>query len=681
MKMATRLIETGSIDIEAIKDQHPLDSIVSKFVNLKRRSGMLEALCPFHEERSASFKIYEKDNRYHCFGCGAHGDVFDFLEAHEGMDLRAAAEYITGGHYPTYTADRIEELRAKRTAFEAQEAAKRDTAIVAARERWLGADPNFETHAYLERKGIKAHGARLEGEMLLVPLIGPDGKPQTLQSIAPDGRKLFVSDAPVSAGLFVIGGKVVSSTGPVLLCEGFATGASLHEATGLVVVCAFNAGNMVKVAERLATTYPGKTYIVAGDDDRGKDRNVGREKAIEAAAILGAQVSFPDLPEGEGSDFNDMALAYGPEAVRALVIDGELRSGEAAEDPNIYATLSLDELEDLPPPTYLIDGILPEHGLTFVYGDPGAGKSFIAIDMALRIAFGMDWHGAPAKQTGVLYIAGEGKHGLGKRVKGWRKEHGLEGADAPFKLLPVAVHMLDKPSVDKLKRTITAVCAEVGFDVGLTIIDTVSRAIPGQDENKQDVMSLFVDGCADLNNFTNGAVIGVHHAGKDKDKGMRGSTVLLGGCEASIRVSKDEQTVTLNVEKQKDDEEADPIYMQMKKVEWASGLDKPHSTLVPERSNPPTTIKQTISKRQADEIFGVIADAWSRNNPWSVYPQAKRRGRYLPDYIATTYSITEALAVSYLSDWQANNYLTIEATAVKANAPTGLRVVKYLEAN
>jgi hypothetical protein len=172
MRMASRLIETGSIDIEAIKDQHPLAEIVSKFVTLKRRSGLLEALCPFHSERSPSFKIYERDNRYHCFGCGAHGDVFDFLEAQEGMDLRAAAEYITGGHYPTYTADRIEELRAKRAAFDAQEAAKRDTAIVAARERWLGADPNFETHPYLDRKGIKPYGASLEGDLLLVPLIG-----------------------------------------------------------------------------------------------------------------------------------------------------------------------------------------------------------------------------------------------------------------------------------------------------------------------------------------------------------------------------------------------------------------------------------------------------------------------------------------------------------------------------
>jgi hypothetical protein len=286
-----------------------------------------------------------------------------------------------------------------------------------------------------------------------------------------------------------------------------------------------------------------------------------------------------------------------------------------------------------------------------------------------------------AKQVGVLYIAGEGKHGLGKRVKGWRREHGLEGADAPFKLLPIAVHMLDKPSVEKLKRTIDAVAAEIGVPLGLIIIDTVSRAIPGQDENKQDVMSLFVDGCADLHNYTDGAVIGVHHSGKDKDKGMRGSTVLLGGCEASIKVSKTENTVTLDMEKQKDDEEAAPIYLEMKKVEWSVGLEKPISTLVPEKSNPPTSIKETISKRQADEIFSAIADAWRLNNPWSIYPQAKRRGRYLPDYIASTYGVTEGLAVSYLSDWQTNNYLVTEAIEAKANSPTGLRVVKYLEAN
>lgn len=332
MVMASRLIDVGNIDIEAIKDQYPLASVVEPYVALRKKGAKLEGLCPFHAERTPSFKIFEKDERFHCFGCGAHGDVFDFLRLQEGLELREAAERLTGGVFPTYTAERIEEIRIKRARLEQEEQVKRDAAVITARERWLAASHDVATHPYLERKQIGAHGIRLEGENLLIPLLGDDGKIQTLQSISPGGRKLFVSDAPVTGGLMVIGGKVATSTSTVLLCEGYATAASLHEATDLVVVCAFNSNNLPHVALRLSERYPDKQYLIAGDDDRGKDKNVGRTAALKAAQILQCNAVFPDFPaDMPGSDFNDMACMYSNDAVRALVIDGELPSGEPAE--------------------------------------------------------------------------------------------------------------------------------------------------------------------------------------------------------------------------------------------------------------------------------------------------------------------------------------------------------------
>lgn len=344
---------------------------------------------------------------------------------------------------------------------------------------------------------------------------------------------------------------------------------------------------------------------------------------------------------------------------------------------SVFETLSLDELEDMPPPTYLIDGILPEHGLTFLYGDPGAGKSFIALDMALRLSFGLDWHGAGTKQVGVLYIAGEGKHGLGKRVTGWRKEHAMEGEPAPFKLLPVAVHMLDKANVAKLKRTITAVAAEVGFNISLIIIDTVSRAIPGHDENKQDTMSLFVDGCAELHNFTNGAVIGVHHSGKNKEAGMRGSTVLLGGCEASIKVTKEEQLVKLVVEKQKDDEEAAPIYMQMKKMEWAAGLGEIQSTLVPVKSAPTRDDPKTLSTDQIGKAFIMMIEAWTNGRPLSHRPETRRDGRYAPVLFAMRFGGAIDVWSEHLTSWLHNQCIIVDI-ANKSTKAKGLRVIEAL---
>src|SRR5690606_18986643 len=236
-----------------------------------------------------------------------------------------------------------------------------DAAMRQARERWIAADPTYTSHPYLAAKGIGPNGTRLDGAHILVPLQGPDGKIQSLQTIGADGHKLFCSDLPTAGGLFVIGPRLSDAKGPVLVCEGFATGATLHEATGRTVVVAFNAGNLVKVAEHLAATHPGASWIVAGDDDRGKAKNVGRDAAMAAARILLCPAVFPTFPVASlGTDFNDTAAISGLEAVRAIF------EVEAAAGPEVFETLSLDEIVNMPPPQWRIDGLVPEHGLALL---------------------------------------------------------------------------------------------------------------------------------------------------------------------------------------------------------------------------------------------------------------------------------------------------------------------------
>lgn len=670
----SRLIETGNVDIDAIKDKHPLADVVGRHVVLKRRGYQLIGLCPFHHERTPSFTIYPQDQRYHCFGCGAHGDIFDFLQHMEGLDIRAAAERLTGGTFPVMSADRVAELKSRQARFEADQAVRRDAAVRQARERWIAADPSYTSHPYLSAKGIRPHGTRLEGALILVPLHGVDGKIQSLQTIDARGHKLFCSDLPTAAGMYVLGSRIADAAAPVLVCEGFATGASLHEATGRTVVVGFNAGNLVKVAERLVSAHPGVAWIVAGDDDRGKAKNVGREAAIAAACILGCQAIFPVFPAASpGTDFNDMAATSGLEAVRALFEAGAVTS------PDVFETLSLNEIDNMPPPSWRIDGLIPAHGLVLLYGRPGEHKTFIALDMVLRLAYGLDWHGKSAKQTGVLYIAGEGKYGIGQRIKGWRREHALEGVGAPFKLLPVAVRMLDHASIEKLKRTIDQVRGEVGFEIGLVVIDTVSRSIPGEDENSQEAMSMFIDGCADIQQHCSGSVIGVHHAGKDLDRGMRGSTVLLGGCDTSIRVAKDEATTVLSVEKQKDGEELDDMHFTMKVVDLTTGLGAKQSTLVPVLGAGATPVSEKhLSWHQIREIFQAIDEAWRAGAPWSVFPHARRKGRFAVDLISDQYGVTKREAETSITKWQQHGYLVTEAGKFHGKA-SGLRVVKYLE--
>jgi len=401
-----------------------------------------------------------------------------------------------------------------------------------------------------------------------------------------------------------------------------------------------------------------------GGDHRRAYREIGQEQRgnvvqgnFRGEADDPGWQEMPDWAQSEPSE-NDPADAF-----------------EAAALPEIFELLDIDELENLPPPTWLVHELIADHGLSILYGAPGTGKTFIALDMSLRIAHGLDWHGSKTCQAGVLYIAGEGARGIGKRVKGWRREHGLDGVTAPFLALPVPVQMLDENDRKKLLRTIEAAIARMEWQVGLVVIDTVSRALAGQDENGQEAMTLFVNACNAVQTFTGGAVLGVHHSGKDTTKGMRGSTVLLGGCDASICLNRDEDgRVKLEVEKQKDAEQGEPIMVTLKKVFWeVDGGEQ--STLVPYKSDAPAIMSRQLSTTEARAIFELVALAWADKSPWSTAPQSKRRGRYLPSLMAGKYGITEESALGYVIGWQENGLMR-HGVCDAANKVSGLEVVK-----
>lgn len=418
--------------------------------------------------------------------------------------------------------------------------------------------------------------------------------------------------------------------------------------------------NMVRLVAHLAAIGRTTAEILAlADHITLPGFTVDQTRREMAKALDGARVKWA-LPEPDDAP-----------------VEAEERLREAADA--IFDLLDIDELESMPPPTWLIHELIAEEGLTVIYGDPGAGKSFVALDMALRVSHAMDWHGTEARATGVLYIAGEGVRGMGKRIKGWKRQHDMQGVDAPFLLLPVAVQLLDTKERTKLIRTIDAAVERAGFAIGLVVIDTVSRAMAGAEENSQDAMSNFVAACDEIRRHAGGALLAVHHSGKDKEKGMRGSTVLLGGCDASIRLTKSDKIVTLKTEKQKDAEEAAPIYMEMRKVEWAdTGLSEEQSTLVPFRSEATAQErleKEDLREEQIIKIMGILADAWVAGKPLSTATQTRKDGRYAPRVLARAVGCREELVSEYLADWFENGCLEVDV----ANSRTKARGIKVVD--
>jgi putative DNA primase/helicase len=180
------------------------------------------------------------------------------------------------------------------------------------------------THAYLSAKGIKAHGTRQDGGRLLVPMRDTDGVLHSVQTIEADGSKRFLLGGRAKGCYFSIG----KPDGGLIVCEGFATGASIHEATGRAVAVAFNADNMEAVTLALRAKYPALAITLAADDDHLTTGNPGVFHAKAAALAVGGMMALPVFPADradKATDFNDLQQLAGADAVR--------RCFEAAQIP------------------------------------------------------------------------------------------------------------------------------------------------------------------------------------------------------------------------------------------------------------------------------------------------------------------------------------------------------------
>lgn len=181
-----------------------------------------------------------------------------------------------------------------RADAEAKKKQEQEAAAHEASETLIFAENASTDHPYLIKKGISPHGLYQSGDLLLVPMRDAQGKLWGLQSINAQGDKRFPKGGKKKGCFHLIG-----TLGEMLyICEGYATGASVHEATGEAVAVAFDAGNLLPVADALRDKYPDAAIVIAGDNDK-----TGIEKATQAALVCGGSCVYP---ETEGQDWNDV---------------------------------------------------------------------------------------------------------------------------------------------------------------------------------------------------------------------------------------------------------------------------------------------------------------------------------------------------------------------------------------
>ena len=214
---------------------------------------------------------------------------------------------------------RMQQIQAQR---EAEQAQRHESARDRAGSMWSESVPAGE-HSYLTAKGVPGYGLRQSGDVLLVPLRDVSGTLHSLQTIDASGQKRFLSGGKAKGCYHSIG----KPDGCIVVCEGFATGASIHAATGQAVACAMNAGNLQAVAMALHAKYPELQIVIAADDDHATEGNPGMTAARQAALSVGGSVAVPLFDANrpaKATDFNDLHQAQGLEAVKAVFAELEV---------------------------------------------------------------------------------------------------------------------------------------------------------------------------------------------------------------------------------------------------------------------------------------------------------------------------------------------------------------------
>lgn len=336
-----------------------------------------------------------------------------------------------------------------------------------------------------------------------------------------------------------------------------------------------------------------------------------------------------------------------------------------------YAFLRIADIVNRPPPVYLIGRHVPEVGMGFLYSVPGAGKTFLALDAALHIAYGRaDWHGDAIRapdDTVVVYLAAEGSYGFRNRIAAWLKKRDVKEFSKRFIMIERTIDFMSGEDIDRLLRTVSSAIAA---RPALIVVDTVSQAIPGADENLQKEMTLFVKACNRLKESFRCAVLGIHHAGKDGAT-MRGSTVLLGAGDFVFRLDRKPGATVgyLRCEKQKDgpDGWAEPYRFDL------VGLDDGESSWVPERCEQSVGPNQAITPDLASAVKAAMAAAWEAGSPWGrSYQSGERRAtkRMVDDFGLTTEKAEELIKF-----WVDTGEIE-EAVRSSKTKQKGLRVVQ-----
>jgi putative DNA primase/helicase len=386
-------------------------------------------------------------------------------------------------------------------------------------------------HDYLNRKKVRVHGNLYidnKSKDLIIPLYNIDGELRSYQRIPadPNKPKLFADDAQTKGCFYFIG---QDWTGPTYIAEGYATAATIHELTGKAVVVAFYAHNIKTIAHAIRAKYPTLHIVIAADNDHAKAKNTGIDTAKAVCeSITSVSYIAPQFPAGNpGTDWNDFVVEFGAEAAKKQLFKVKARIELA----------KIGDLGDIKKTEWLIENILPTNLFFSLYGPSGHGKTFAVLDLACHIATGQPWHGRETKQGSIVYICGEGRSGIQKRIHAWCKHYSADIKSLPFYITNRPIPFLDKSMTAEFIETLTSMMEQCS-PVRMIIVDTLNRNFGDGNENSTEDMTRFVDACGDVQRAFSTGLMVVHHTGLQDSSRARGSGVLRNATDVEMQFEK-----------------------------------------------------------------------------------------------------------------------------------------------
>ena len=508
------------------------------------------------------------------FGCWRDG-IDAVFRADIGRELTAAEQMAIARRQSEAKAER-ERVRAK----------KADVAANTVETIWRDAIAASPDHPYLKQKGIEPHGARLTGDgRLLVPLYAEGGGLSSLQYIS-ETEKRYHPGGSTKGCSWVLG---EIDAGPLFVAEGYATAATVHEVSGRPCMVAYSANNLVDVVRQAREVY-GQTHeivIVADNDESG----VGRAMADQASAKHGGRIVMPPI-EGDANDYHQS----GGDLLGLLF------------PPSDDWLVPADSFSEQPAPiNWLVKQWIQREALIMVHGPSGGGKTFMVLDMVLAIASRgavPEWFGNKVRHGTVVYLAGEGHHGLRGRVAAWKQHKAVTGLD-----MWLSRHGLDLNTPAGFQKVVDSIRALPEVP-GVIVVDTLHRFLDGDENSSVDAKSM-LDACSALIQEFGASVVLVHHTGVsvEAQHRARGSSAWRGALDIEISVVPGD-TIEIVQRKSKDSEEAKSIWVELKSVPITGWLDEDGeqvASAVLERAEEPVRAKKDgpLIKHQK-----TLANAW-----------------------------------------------------------------------